>query len=695
MFKLSDAFFAKFVGQQPAWGYGTLSYFTYKRTYARLMENGKQEEFCDTLRRVTEGTFRIQEKHCKTNGLPWNASKAQKTAQDFFQRMWDFKFSPPGRGLWLMGTPIVDRIGSAGLNNCGFTSTKHIKTSLSEPFCWAMDMLMLGVGIGFDVTGAGLFTPKRPKKTEVTFVIPDSREGWVESVKLLLDSYFYGTDTVIFDYSQIRKYGEVIRGFGGIASGPAPLQELHESIVKMLNLLADINLPLTSVNITDIFNFIGKCVVAGNVRRSAEIAIGDMTDSAFLEMKDYNKYSEELLSHRWASNNSSLANSLSKFSLVEKGICLNGEPGLIFLDNARHYGRFKDGFNSFESEKYDNADGFNPCGEQSLEDKELCTLVETYAGKHDNAEDFYKTLKCAYLYAKTVTLVPTHNEKTNAVMMRNRRIGTSQSGVQQAIVKHGLRTFFNEFCDGGYEVIKKYDRLYSRWLGVPRSNKMTTVKPSGTVSLLAGAFPGIHFAHSEYYMRTVRLSATSPLLSILLDAGYKIEYLWNSKDKLTAILLECGYTVTDELLLSFISDIRKDLYVFSKYAQSGGTVVVYFPVKENNFNKSKFTVSIWEQLSLVREMQYYWSDNSVSCTVTIREEDKKDLVTALEIFAPYVKTLSWLPLEDHKYKQAPYQECSKDDYEKYSSLLSPVDFTLLDEKTVAGSKFCDADSCQA
>lgn len=998
MFKLSDAFFSKFEGKQPSWGYGILSYFTYKRTYSRLMDNGKQEEFADTLRRVTEGTFRIQENHCKKNGLPWNASKAQKTAQDFFQRMWDFKFSPPGRGMWLMGTPIVDKIGSAGLNNCftgeqkiitslgvysllelvgqeiglltkdgwikssiksfgqqrinsvtlapyslsehyktgrkfykklrsnirhtikvtpnhrwiladgssttnlktgdliaanvnsvnkssklyndgfihglifadgtagykhvnnktasyhirlcgnkskfahlfnnvtypdsyngdaychlisdidmkdvpenthpeyvagfidgwteldgsktnmesvrlssqnnhaiewlkdystyagyiitghsiessietnfgersfplniatlskhdivwgivnieeleeeeevfcaqvpnvneftlvngiytgncGFVSTENIKQDFSDPFCWAMDMLMLGVGIGFDVAGAGLFTPKRVKSTEVTYIIPDTREGWVESLRLLLDSYRFGSETIVFDYSMIRKHGEIIRGFGGVASGPEPLRELHESVRKMLSLLADIGLALTSVNITDIFNIIGKCVVAGNVRRSAEIAIGKMEDADFLEMKDYNKYAEELLSHRWASNNSSLADRLSNFKLVENGICLNGEPGLIFLQNARHYGRYKDGFIPYESDKFDDVKGFNPCGEQQLEDRELCTLVESYPANHDSAEDFYKTLKCAYLYAKTVTLVPTHNEKTNAVMMRNRRIGTSQSGVQQAISRFGLRRYLDEYCDRGYEEIRRYDRIYSRWLGVPRSIKTTTVKPSGTVSLLAGAFPGVHFTHSEYYMRTVRCSAKSPLVQILIDANYHIEYQLTDKNKLLDILVKNGYTSDD--LECFIKDIRKDLVIFDMFAKAGGTVVIYFPVHEKNFSKSKFDVTIWEQLSIIREMQYYWSDNSVSCTVTIRDDDKKDLVTALEIFAPYVKTLSWLPLTNHAYEQAPYQECSAEDYNRYSSLLGHVDFSSLGEKSVAGSKFCDGESCEA
>ena len=119
MFRLSPKFLSQYEGQQPEWGFGDLSYFTYKRTYARLREDGIQEEYFDTCQRVTEGVFTTQKRHCKSNKLLWNAHKAQKTAQEFFRRMWTFKFTPPGRGFWIMGTEMVDKVGSAALKNCG------------------------------------------------------------------------------------------------------------------------------------------------------------------------------------------------------------------------------------------------------------------------------------------------------------------------------------------------------------------------------------------------------------------------------------------------------------------------------------------------------------------------------------------------------------------------------------------------
>ena len=149
--------------------------------------------------------------------------------------------------------------------------------------------------------------------------------------------------------------------------------------------------------------------------------------------------------------------------------------------------------------------GFNPCSEQQLHDGECCCLVETFPAKHDSYEDYVKTLKCAYLYGKTVTLVNTHWPETNAMMLKNRRIGLSQSGIVQAFNKHGRRQML-DWCDNAYTHIQELDKEYSDWLCVPKSVRTTSIKPSGTVSLLNGSTPGIHFPENEYYIRRIRFS---------------------------------------------------------------------------------------------------------------------------------------------------------------------------------------------
>jgi len=654
-FKLTEAFLKQYEGTQPEWGFGTLSYFTYKRTYSRVKDDGTHEEFFDTVKRCVEGSFNIQLKHCRANHLPWDAYRAQKSAQKMFQKMWEFKFLPPGRGLWAMGSPMLDKIGSASLNNCGFISTKDIDKDFPEPFAWACDMLMLGVGIGYDTNGAAKMTVADPDgegKLPVLYEIKDTREGWVDSIRSLLDTYTEKSQfgTIEFDYSKIRPAGTPIKGFGGVASGPEPLKEGHENIRKLMN--SYVGKKLDSVGITDIMNFIGKFVVAGNVRRSAEISIGSIEDKDFIQMKDWRLYPKELSDRRWMSNNSVFAKPDSDFSTIVDNIALNGEPGIILLDNSRKYGRLKDGPRSNGHYKYDDVDGVNPCAEQCLKSYELCNLVETFPANHDSAEEYYETLKYAYLYAKSVTLLPTHNEKTNQIMLQNRRIGCSQSGIQQAIKKFGIQKYINEFCDKGYSMIDHWDHIYSRWLGIPTSIKMTTVKPSGTVSILAGATPGVHCTHSEYYFRTVRVAANSPLVAKLLKANYKVEP-----------------SVTDK-----------------------HTVVVYFPVKEKNFTKSKYDISLWEQLTLIKELQYYWSDNAVSCTVTFKPEEVKDLKSAIEYMAPYVKTLSFLPLDNHNYAQAPYQTCTEKDYNDYLNSLRHLDLSDSNEEA-KGEKYCSNDVC--
>lgn len=655
-FKLTENFLKQYEDQEPRWGFDELSKITYLRTYSRLKEDGSQETFFDTIKRCVEGSFTIQMDHCKKSHLPWDAYKAQKSAQKMFQKMWEFKFLPPGRGLWTMGTPIVDKIGSASLCNCGFVSTKDIDKDFAAPFAWAADMLMLGVGIGYDTLGAGKITIFSPgiidyNQTSNIYQIPDTREGWAESIRILLNSYKNQNinGPVEFDYSLIRPAGSPIKGFGGTASGPQPLIEGHENIRKLLDKYD--SKVLDSVGIVDIMNYIGKFVVAGNVRRSAEIAIGNIEDQNFIEMKDYNKYPEELKDRRWMSNNSVFSKPTSDFSSIIKNITLNGEPGIILLDNCKHYGRFSDGYLNSTHPKFDNVDGVNPCAEQCLISYELCNLVESFPANHDSPEEYYETLKYAYLYAKSVTLLPTHCERTNQIMLQNRRIGCSQSGIQQAIKKFGIQKYLNEFCNQGYKTVEHWDLIYSRWLGIPTSIRLTTVKPSGTVSILAGATPGVHCTHSEYYMRTIRIAANNALLKPLIEAGYKVEDSVNDSS----------------------------------------TKVVYFPVKERNFTKSKHDISLWEQLILVKELQHYWADNSVSCTITFKPEEAKDLQSAIEYMAPYVKTLSFLPLEDHNYQQAPYQTCTKQEYETYLATLKPVVINNIIESK--GERYCTNDTC--
>lgn len=643
-FKLSEKFLEVYKIEEPDWG--PLGEFVFYRTYSRMLED-RNERWWETVRRVVEGTFTVQKKHCLTLRLPWKNDKAQRSAQIMYEKIFHMKFLPPGRGLWMMGTNFIYERGGMALNNCGFVSTSDIRYRGVRPFLFVMDALMNGVGMGFDTEGAGYVTLQKPMPySKHKLVIPDSREGWVDSVGYVLNAYFTGSEIPWFNYSKIRAHGEPIRGFGGIASGPEPLKELHEMLVEFLEVRVGLN--LSSSDIVDIMNMIGKCVVAGNVRRSAEIAIGQPDDEAYVTMKDP-VFERELKGWRWASNNSVFATVGMDYSEVVKGIAKNGEPGLVWLDNIQQYGRFADNGNG---RKDLLARGVNPCGEQALESFELCCLVETFPSRHENYEEYRHTLKYAYMYAKTVTLLPTHWEETNQVLMKNRRIGTSQSGIIDAFVKHGRREMLT-WCNRGYEYLQKLDAIYSDWFCVPRSIRITSVKPSGTVSNLPGVSPGIHYPHAEYYMRRVRVSAVSPLISIMEKAGYG---------------------------------------VFQDHTQAD-TKIIVFPVHEKNFSKRKEDVSIWEQVINAVDYQRYWSDNNVSITVTFNRDEANELIPVLEAFEDKLKAISFLPLAEHGYSDAPFETIDEKEYEQLQRYLTKPDFSTL-LSAPEGSKYCDNDSCE-
>jgi adenosylcobalamin-dependent ribonucleoside-triphosphate reductase len=644
-FKLSDAFIEQYRDQEVPWG--PLGYVTFKRTYARRLnefdENASgTEEWFQTCRRVIEGMFEMQKQHVYRLGLEWNDNKAQKTAKDAYDRLFNLKWTPPGRGLWMMGTEFVNKRTAAGLFNCAFRSTRELSSKGGYLFAWMMDALMLGIGVGFDTLGAGSLTVQQPEFTNENYVIDDSREGWVKSVKVLLNGFFHGAKVPTFDYSAIRPYGAPINGFGGTSSGHGPLKELHESLIDLYT--PRIGQPITSVDIVDTENLIGRCVVAGNVRRSAALALGGHEDFDYLQMKND---SEKLAHHRWGSNNSFHAIVGQDYTWHAEQSQKNGEPGYIWLDNARTRGRFADPPRDDDK----NVMGFNPCVEQQLEDAELCCLVETFPAKHETYEDYLATLKIAYLYGKTVTLANTHWAETNAKMLKNRRIGLSQSGVIQAFNKFGRRKMLN-WCNDAYEHVRDLDKLYSDWLCIPQSVRMTSIKPSGTVSLLNGSTPGIHYPEDEFYIRRIRFAADSDMLPALREAGYKIE---------------------------------PDHY-------SPNTMCVEFPVHEEHFQKGKREITMWEQLEIAAQYQHFWADNSVSITVTFKPEEAADIKTALEMYEGRLKAVSFLRYEETGYVQAPYEPITREQYEEMSKNITPVQRFSTDEGGI-GTKFCDGDSC--
>jgi ribonucleoside-triphosphate reductase len=666
-FRLSEEFVNKYNNVPAPFGFSdagsnSLGEITFIRTYSRVKEDGTKERWHEVCRRVIEGMYSVQKNHAKDNRLPWNDNKAQKSAQEAFQRMFELKWTPPGRGLWAFGTPMtMEKRNSASLQNCAMVSTRDIdRNDPGALFAWVMDALMLGIGVGFDTLGQDKQMPiYAPTEPASIYEIPDTREGWVESVRLLVNSFLRQNQSIQeFNYDLIRPLGAPIKGFGGVASGPAPLIDLHTRIRNVIGSRA--GEVLDSRAIVDIVNLIGTCVVSGNVRRSATLALGTPEDEGFINLKnpevfpDRNSYDPEKPGWAWMSNNSISATVGTKYEDYVDLIADNGEPGFIWLDVARNYGRLADA----PDYKDTRIMGFNPCAEQPLESYELCTLVEVHLNRHDSKEDFLKTLKFAYLYGKTVTLMPTHWQQTNGIMQRNRRIGTSLTGIAAFADEHGLPTT-REWMDEGYNKIRHYDHKYSEWLCVRESVRVTTVKPSGSVSLLSGATPGVHWGPGgEFYLRAIRFGNTDPMLHLFKAAGYKIE---------------------------------ADLV-------SANTSVVYFPVASGHKRAEK-QVSLFEKIGLAATAQKYWSDNGVSVTLSFDKETEKQFVApALNMYEGQLKAVSFLPMGNKTYPQQPYSEISREEYNSYVGTIGKIDWSAIydgkDNLDAESEKYCSTDACE-
>ena len=631
-------------------GYG-LGEFIYKRTYSRTDEHGKQEEWYETIQRVINGVYNIKRQHYNENNIQFNIHKERNEAEQMYDLLFNIKFLPGGRSLWAMGTKITDQKSLfAALNNCAAVTTEDIEQTLTESFEFLFDASMLGIGIGFDTKGQNKLLIHKPLKTTETYTIEDSREGWVNGLKKLLNQYFKSNQNkIIIDYSKIRPAGKLLSTFGGTSSGPEPLKKSFILIEKILD--KRIGHKLTSRDIVDIMNIICLCVVSGNVRRSASVAFGEFDDTEFIELKNYEK-NPERSQYGWLSNNSIQAKKGMNYTKIAQSVALNGEPGLMWIDNMKKYSRM----NGIKDNKDKNVCLSNPCLEVSLESNELCNLVEIFINRHNTYEEFQNTLYYAYKYAKMVSLCKTHWEKTNKVIEKNRRIGCSLTGIANFISDKGIHQL-KKWTKQGYKYIQDLDIKTSKEFKINESIKLTCIKPSGSISLLVPyTSPGIHYPQSKYYIRRVRINENSKiLLESMKKNGYKIEK-----------------SVTEPY-----------------------TFIVSFPIN-SKCNRSIKDLTLWEQLEMVAKLQEWWADNQVSCTISFSKEEKKDISNALNLYQYKLKGVSFLPKFDTKeyYPQAPYEEISKEYYKDLKRYITNNNNNIeIDKNEQEEEMFCTTDAC--
>lgn len=761
-FELQQSTVAELRKLTPPFGYNGFGEFIFYRTYSRLKPDGGQEDWADCIIRVINGVMSIRKNFYLSNHISWDEKNWQKFARRMALSAFKMNWLPPGRGLWTMGTEFVYERGAMALYNCAFT---QIGDDIGADCYWIMDALMNGVGVGFQPVRndeMDVYLPDAEGENQEVYDIPDSREGWCESVMRLIRSFLSpGQPHLDFLYDKIRPQGELIKSFGGTASGPEPLMKLHTMIREFFHNYAlwkygpqkkkpeyaieeiaqeeDKNLirslensagephrPYDTVRLkTDLANAIGCCVVAGNVRRSAEIAVAPIDDDTFADLKNYKMYPERA-GIGWMSNNSVTLRTpedFGKLGEIAQRVITNGEPGYLNLVNVK-FGRLRVGKDDSEwCSREDSAVGLNPCGEIPLENKEVCNIAETFPTVCETTEEWHEACEFACFYCSTVSLLPTHSQETNRVVARNRRIGVGIvdfTGWKQTNGVHNVIAWMRE----GYKVVRRANRKFNAEAGVPEAIRVTTVKPGGTVPKLPGRTSGIGYPTFHETIRRVRVAKTSRVSQILMDANVPYE---------------------------------EDEY-------SDNTWVFEFPILQGPA-KAASDVTLWEQATNLALMQREWADNAVSNTLYFRpkwllskewthvptvaeifhflvreaglpargnleekilkaiqnkevyedrdirvirdtfdtvrmyrfnpKHEEDDIENVLSFLAPVTKSVSLLPhTAEGVYAQMPESGCSREEYDERVQAISPIDWSSFSGSDGEDTKFCDGEVCE-
>lgn len=642
---ITDDFTNSYEDKMPPWGFNGLGYVTYKRTYARPFFDDndnvtRTEEWHETVQRVVNGAQDI------------GAGLTEEEAHRLYDYLFNLKGNVAGRMLWQLGTPNNKRLGGDSLVNCWF-----VDVSKTSDFSWAVERLMLGGGVGFSCDKPerlGVVRSAfvdRQDTNDADYIVPDKREGWGELIRRVMDCYLGDDDnprSLTYATHLIRKAGVPIKTFGGTASGPEILVEGVEKICKVMD--GAVGREMTSVEVLDIMNIIGSIVVAGNVRRSAEIAVGSIDDEAYLMAKRWDLGNIPI--ERAMSNNTVYATAEQMKNMPEliwEGYKGNGEPyGFFNLEAARTFGR------TGEDRPDPSVVGVNPCAEIPLANRESCNLSEIYLPMVDSKEELIDLAKLLYKVQKATSALSYLDPTSDKITSQNMRLGLGVTGVAQAMDKV-------EWLDDTYVALRAFDAEWSAERGWPESVRLTTVKPSGTLSLLPGVTPGVHPGFSQYFVKRMRMSANDVLVDYCSRKGFHVEPLRNFDG-----------------------------------SEDHRTVVVEFPCAFPEGTVLAEDMSAIEQMDLVRTLQRVWADNSISVTVYYRMEELEGIKAYLAEHWHEMKSVSFLLHSEHGFDQAPMGELTLDEYEKMLASTSPLGEKLSGSTIMSDDEFdaeCATGAC--
>lgn len=713
-----------------------LGTFVYYRTYSRwLSSEGRRETWRETCRRAAEYNVQLAVKHLEKIGYPVDIEWHRKEAELLFDNMFNLRQFLSGRTLWVGGAEngVADKYPLANFN-CSFINIKSW-SDLGDLFY----LLLVGTGVGFKCTkafAAGL----APIRTNTTLLhsdyepvpkearyehsvlrdmengyakiyVGDSKEGWVESLRIYLDiltkQEFEHIHTVKISYNSVRPNGERLNTFGGTASGPEPLREMFAGIDNVLKNRIDPSLePLEVVrsfrgidldveefdggyrqvrpiHILDIANLIGNNVVVGGVRRTAEIALFDADDyecifakyginglwdetkhtkviektrglglekeARFLESLPLNDPNARPLHHRRMSNNSIAFESKPSrefLNLIFEMMQGEGEPGFVNMEEARR--------------RRPNAEGLNPCAEILLDSYGVCNLTTvnmTQFVRFDPVEEdtdlddhsLYEAQRLSARAGLRMTLAELEIPHWDAVQQRDRLLGTSLTGVKDAFASLGVSAKVEDgILSNLRHVAREEADEYAKQLRVSSPLLVTTVKPEGTLSQVAGGVSsGLHYSHSPYYIRRIRINAADPLARAVIDLGWTVN-----------------------------PEIGTPGETHEERMTNARTYVIDFPVA-SGATRTKDDVSAAEQLDTYFAFQRYYTEHNSSNTITVRPHEWAEVERIVYEKWDEFTAVSFLALDGGTYQLAPYEAITREQYEALASKMKPFDPSIL------------------
>lgn len=657
---------------------GELGSFVFYRTYSRFLNSeGRREYWYETVKRAVEYNTSI-------------APTTKEEAEALYDNVFNLRQFLSGRTFWIGNTEVSKNYPLANFN-CAFEVIDSFK-SFKDLFY----LLMLGCGVGvrvLDEDVAGMpkvrtdytiihqdYTSKlkfeRLENTSLNFfaddsceiIVGDSKEGWIESLSfyfdLITEHNYRGIRNIFIDYSNVREKGERLIKFGGTASGHESLKNMFRKIDKVIKKralsISQKKVRLTSVDCMDIANIIGENVVVGGVRRTAEMVIIDQNDKEAINAKselytfENNKWQiNQEIAHRQMSNNSiyfTSKPSRKELHLQLERMRYSGEPGFINHEAA--------------SQRRPNMKGVNPCGEILLDSKGVCNLttINVMAFVTDGVLQKEELLKAQKLSARAgyrMTMLELELPEWDKTQKRDRLLGCSLTGWQDMVnitgitredEAHILRELRKAARDAADE--------YAKELGQNVPILVTTVKPEGTLSQLPTVSSGVHYSHSPYFVRRVRISSSDPLLKVCEELKYPV-----------------------------FPEVGQEM-------ETAATKVVEFPVKAPD-GRTKYDITAIEQLENYIMFMENYVDHNCSITVHVREDEWEDVEEFVWNNWNKIVAVSFIPLNDAFYELMPYESISEEEYKKRKLEMKPFIPSLISKYETKEEEYeLENDGCE-